>query len=141
LAVCDTIELEVPMLELDYARRGERREVDIVCDVVARNWDEPTRYRITDLSPQGLWIQTSFPLDVGENMVLSFLAPQGNGEVQLFARVVRTVRVHERNGRRASGMGLELVGMTGGERRTLRRGLRGLPVARRRRSRVPVLDI
>jgi Tfp pilus assembly protein PilZ len=129
------------MLELDYARRCERREVNILCDLVARNWDEPIPYRITDLSAHGMWIQTSFPLDVGETAVLSLVPPNRADEVQVFARVVRTVRVVERNGKRECGMGLELVGMDGVERRALRRSLRGLPVARRRVSRVPLLDI
>ncbi len=109
------------MLELDYARRGERREVDVMCEVVARNWDEPLRYRATDMSPHGLWIQTSFPLDIGDSMVLTFQAPRAPEPMQLFARVVRTVRVHEKNGRRECGMGLELVGLSGAERRALRR--------------------
>ncbi len=128
------------MLELDYARRGERREVDVMCDVVARNWDEPLRYRATDMSPNGMWLQTSFPLDVGESMVVTFAAPNG-AAMQLFGRVVRSVRVHEKNGRRESGMGVELVGLSGGERRALRRGLKGLPSARRRLSRIPLLDL
>ncbi len=128
------------MIELDYARRTERREVDILCDVVARNWDEPLRYRITDLSAHGLWIHTSFPLDPGETMVVSFRAPQHDAPMQFFGRVVRNVRVREHDGRRECGMGVELVGASGEERHELRRGLKGLPARRRRSSRVPPLS-
>jgi hypothetical protein len=126
------------MIELDYARRTERREVDILCDVVARNWDEPLRYRITDLSANGLWIHTSFPLDIGETMVVTFRTPQEDTSMQLFGRVVRSVRVRERDGRRECGMGVELVGSTE-ERQVLRRGLKGLPARRKRVSRLPPL--
>ncbi|MSP25105.1 MAG: hypothetical protein EXR75_08060 [Myxococcales bacterium] len=120
------------MLELDYTRRCERRDVDILCDVVARNWDEPIPYRISDLSPRGMWLSSSFPLEVGEVAVVTLRAEgDGTEPLELFARVVRSIRARRVGVPGRSGMGIEFVGMGNDERAKLRRRVQGLAPVRR----------
>jgi hypothetical protein len=109
------------MLELHYARRSRRRHVDIPCELVTRDWDEPIRQRLSDISPYGVWVKTSFPRPIGERLVLSFTAPHGR-PLTVFAEVARAVK--HRAGERKSGMGLEFVDITRGERIALHWALR-----------------
>jgi len=117
------------MIEHNYARRSDRRATDVPCDLVRRTWDQPVRHRVTEMSPHGVWIQTSFPLRVGEQVVLSFAPPRGRqpSEMTVFAQVTRSVRPCKREGKPVGGMALEFIDLTKTERRTLQRGLRGLP--------------
>jgi hypothetical protein len=111
------------MLELQYARRAQRRSIDLPCDVVERRWDEPINHRVTDISQFGVWLRTSFPLPVGENVVLSFLMPGGDEEVTVFARVTRVLD-HGRRGER--GMALEYVDLEKHQRIDLATALRAM---------------
>lgn len=123
------------MLELHYARRSERRGVDIGCELVARSWDQPLPHRMTNVSAFGAWLQTSLPLEVGERVVVSFRPPRWRDrrEITVFAEVTRNIKVRERNGVRRNGMGLEFIDMTAGERREMQYCLRAMPPARNRR--------
>jgi hypothetical protein len=125
------------MIELNYARRAERRAVNILCDVVAREWEAPFSHRATDLSPFGMWLQTSFPLRVGDVVVLSFKPPtwSDTGDLTVFAEVTRRVKIFERHGVRRNGMGLEFLDLSDEERGRLRGWLRHKPSAERRHGR------
>ena len=125
------------MLEQNYARRAERRAVDITCEVVASQWDEPLMHRAQDLSPFGMWLRTGLPLEIGNEVVLCFKPPRGLDceELNVFARVQRVERRHHSGDR--SGMGLEFIDMTRAQRRVLQGCLRNLPAARRVRSGAP----
>ncbi len=128
------------MFELDYARRAERREVDVMCDVVARNWDEPVPYRASDLSPRGMWLDSTFPLEVGEIAHVTVRGTRpGEAPLELFARVARCTRTLRPLGEGRSGMGLEFLGVAADERTELRRRLRGLAPSRRRGKLTPLL--
>ncbi len=120
------------MIEHNYARRSDRRATDVPCDLVRRTWDQPVRHRVTEMSPHGVWIQTSFPLRPGEQVVLSFAPPRGRRpqELTVFAKVTRAVRPSTRRGPSYGGMALEFIDLTKTERRVLQRGLRGLPAGR-----------
>jgi PilZ domain len=109
------------MLELQYARRSQRRSIDLPCELVERRWDEPVNHRVTDISQFGVWVRTSFPLPVEENVVLSFLLPGGDEEITVFARVSRVID-HGRRGER--GMALEYVDLTQSQRIELAKALR-----------------
>lgn len=120
------------MIEHNYARRSDRRATDVPCDLVRRTWDQPVRHRVTEMSPHGVWIQTSFPLKPGEQVVLSFAPPRGKQlqELTVFAKVTRAVRARAYTGPSYGGMALEFIDLSKRERRVLQRGLRGLPPGR-----------
>ncbi|MCA9621439.1 MAG: PilZ domain-containing protein [Myxococcales bacterium] len=118
------------MLELHYARRAQRRTVELPVELMTRDWDEPVLHRMTDISPYGVWVKTSFPRAIGERIVMSFMSPHGK-ELTVFAEVTR--RIAKRARRRESGMGLEFVDLGQRDRVALHRALRGLPPRRRSR--------
>ncbi len=130
------------MLELHYARRSKRRTVDLHCEVISVASDEPTCQRMTNISPYGAWVRTTFPLKIGERVVLSFKPPRWQGgELTVFAEVTRSVRVRERDSslthkRGHSGMGLEFIDLNGEQRRSMQRGLKGLVPAENRRQKL-----
>ena len=105
-------------------RLSDRRRVDLICDVVARHWDAPFRHRIVDLSTQGLWLETSFPLALGEEVVVC-MEPEGwrLGELFVFARVVRR-NTRQRHGE-PRGMGLTFLDLVAYEREEIVHLLRG----------------
>ena len=109
------------MLELHYARRAHRRQIDLPCEVITREADEPILHQLIDISPYGVWLRTSFPRPVGERVVLSFTAPHGK-ELTVFAEVTRATKGSSHQGER--GMGLEFVDIRQGERVALHRALR-----------------
>ena len=113
------------MLELHYARRARRRAVDIPCELISREWDEPVLHRVTDISPYGVWVKTSFPRPVGERVVVSFVGPHGR-ELTLFGQVARRLKSRV-GGRTRRGMGLEFVDITRGQRIALHWALREMP--------------
>ena len=113
------------MIEFDYARRSQRRTIDLPCDLVGRDWDRPLCHRIVDLSPHGAWVRTALPLQPGEQVVVGFRPPKWERELSLFATVKRSVRAG-RGGAR-NGMALEFLDLTRAERRLLQHSLKGLP--------------
>ncbi len=61
-----------------------------------------------DLSPSGLFVATSTPIDVGMRCALSFPLPTAQGNVHVIGRVVRTVPRHTAAPEiRSAGMGVE----------------------------------
>jgi len=61
-----------------------------------------------DLSPSGLFVATSAPIDVGMRCALSFPLPTSQGNVHVIGRVVRTVaRQNAAPEVRSAGMGVE----------------------------------
>ena len=120
------------MLSQPYARRSARRSVDLSCEIVSRHWDEPIAHQLGNLSQFGAWIDTSFPLPVGERVVLSFAAPVSAlpagrfmthlHEILVFAEVRRVRR--SRGGKRG-GMGVVFIDLPKNERRALGHTLRG----------------
>jgi hypothetical protein len=105
-------------------RLSDRRQVDLMCEVVAPAWDQPIRHRCVDLSTKGLWLQTSFPLPIGEEVVVCMEPPGWRlGELMAFARVVR--RAAHRGPGRMRGMGLEFLDLVPYEREEIVHILRG----------------
>jgi len=113
------------MLDLDYARRAERHALEMSCELIQRTWDEPIRHEVKDISSRGMWVRTSFPLAVGDHVVVS-LPGQGDAgsQMMVFARVSRAAS-RLRGGRR--GMALEFIDLSKSERRQLGRWLRAQP--------------
>lgn len=117
------------------SRRSLRRAVQIPCELVSSYLDEPLLYWATDLTPHGMWLDTHFPMVVGEIVVVCFepaiwwwQRPLG-----IFAEVVRATRGND------SGMGLTFLDITLHEQRALQAWLRGRPPPLpRRRPRTPL---
>jgi len=105
------------------SRRAARRAVDLCCDVVVAGWDRPIASQCTDVSPFGMWLETSYPVKSGETLVVCFVPPKRERELTLFARVRRV------DGRDdgSYGVGLEYDSLDWFEQKTLADCLRGLP--------------
>jgi hypothetical protein len=130
------------MLDAQYNRQAQRRAVDLPCTIIGPSWDEPLTYRMTDLSPGGAWVRTSFPLKVGQHVVVAFRPPPPPrgarptlpSEFTVFARVTRAERPLQgvARGSQVGGMGLEFCDFGREERVGLQRCLSHLPVRDRR---------
>lgn len=107
------------------ARRCARRAVDLACDLIIDRWDQPVQSHCVDLSPYGMLLETTFPVDDGEQVMLSFRPPASSKEVILFARV-RHVR-RDPAAIDVDGVGLEFENTTVWEQQKLAAALKGLP--------------
>ena len=52
------------------SRRAARRAVAMSCDVIASGWDRPIASQCTDVSPFGMWLETSYPVKAGDTVVV-----------------------------------------------------------------------
>jgi hypothetical protein len=124
------------------SRRGIRRSVDIGCEVISTRWDAPAHFRASDLSLSGLWLPTPDPVRAGEEVVVCFEPGDEwhNGELWLFAEVVRVVSTRRASG--GGGMGLAFLDLGARDEALLGRWLdrRKMPVPRRRRP-VPLAPL
>ncbi len=129
------------MFEQSCGRNKMRRSVEIPCDIVTRHIDKPLLYWATDLSSDGVWLETRFPMQTGENLVVCIKPPVWwpSRELMLFAEVVRSSSVVARS-EQECGMGLVFTDITRHEQRALDGWLRGRPprLPRRRRRTPPV---
>lgn len=108
-------------------RRSLRREVDIHCHLMSDLWDGTVAHRARDLSHQGVWLDSDFPLGEGDQVVMRFRPPSSKGDLYIKGRVART-RIRRRVGDAdRSGMAIEFEGVRPKELFGLRRSLRGLP--------------
>lgn len=109
------------------ARKTVRRFVDLDCDVYADMWGEAISHRVTDLSEDGLWIQTELLLEIGTEVALAFCPPDWEEPLCVAGRVKR-VELRARPGdRNAVGMGIEFEALRVEERRRLTASIRCLP--------------
>jgi hypothetical protein len=110
--------------ERGAGRRSLRRAVELPCEIVTRHLDEPLLYWATNLTPFGLWIDTRFPMQSGDVVVVCFRPAVWwpGRELMLFAEVVRATTT-----RGETGMGLEFLDADEHERRALTAWLRGRP--------------
>ena len=111
------------------ARRSLRRAVDLPCQLVSKFVDEPLLYWATDLSPEGIWIETPIPMRTGEVVVLCFQPTiwWPGSELRLFAEVARVSTARRRREAGLAGMGLEFLDLSVHEHRALSAWLRGRP--------------
>lgn len=108
------------------SRRALRRAVQLPCELVSRFVDEPLLYWATDLTAHGVWLETPFPMELGEEVVLC-LRPGvwwHARELMLFAEVTRVASGRDLDAR---GMALEFLDATAHERRALEAWLRNRP--------------
>lgn len=112
-------------------RKALRRGVEVECDVYSDWWDDGVALDARDLSPDGMWLQSSLNLRPGDRVRVTFRPPNWRGGVPIVADgVVRRVD-HLKNKRwgKSSGMGVEFVGLEPWEREALGEALTGLPPA------------
>ena len=120
-------------MHFDDARRANRKLVDLPCELVTNDWDEPIGHSLLDASPFGAWVRSSFPGQVGDIVVCCF-EPNGwdrRRELTLFAQVKRILRPNQRSPR--SGMALEFLDITLAEQMALQRCLNPFPSREPRR--------
>lgn len=111
-------------------RRSVRRAVNLECNLESESWDGIVVLSATDLSNEGLWLESPYTLDEGQEVVVSFELP-GDGEpgrVWAIAEVAR-VGLWRRRGddARSPGMGLAFTYFSEDDRSRLRHALAGLP--------------
>ena len=71
-----------------------------------------------DLSPSGIFVQTSAPLEIGMRCALAFDLPEPGENVRVIGRVVRTVPVESIDDQhRIPGMGIEFERFAGDDGR------------------------
>ena len=104
-------------------RRAARRGVNVDCELMISQEDYPITTRCTELSPYGMWLETSVPrdaaaVDPGDEVVLCFVPPRRDRELLVFGRVKRTSD---------TGMAIEFESLDCFEQKTLADCLRGIP--------------
>ncbi|MCA9644002.1 MAG: PilZ domain-containing protein [Polyangiaceae bacterium] len=108
-------------------RRGVRHEVELPCELITSQCDEPLLFWATDLSRVGIWLETQEPLHRGDDVVLCFRPLMGwhGDEVQVFAQVQRIQRRVQ--GAPTLGMALEFGDLSDIESAALSRWLAPRP--------------
>lgn len=108
-------------------RRSLRREVDVPCHLMSDLWDGAVAHRARDLSHQGVWLDSDFPLGEGERVVIRFRPPKSEDDLYVSGRVARTRLTRRVGDAERSGMAIEFQGVRPKELFYLRKSLRGLP--------------
>jgi Tfp pilus assembly protein PilZ len=128
-----------PIEVLAGPRSALRRAVDIQCDVVSDFWDEPLAHKAVNLSPQGIWLETDYPLHVGTEVVLSFEPPRAERRVLVYGDVRRVAFKRRASEKKGAGMAISFDYLSRRDTTMLEELLRGLPppIPPRRRPRVP----
>jgi len=106
------------------ARRAVRRLVDLECEVYSELWGEAISHRATDVSEDGLWIQTDLLLEIGTEVTLIFYPPDWEEPLCVAGRVQR-VQLRARRGA-SVGMGIAFEALRNDERRRLTHSMRSL---------------
>jgi len=109
------------------SRAAARRAVNLPCDLLVAEWDRPIASRCTDLSPVGMYLETSFPVFEDKVVAVCFTPPGCRTELSLFGRVRHVSCVDDDSARDRFGVGLRFAAVTDDERRLLAEALRGLP--------------
>src|SRR5687767_13098709 len=118
----------VPVCEkIADQRRAARRAVHLRTEIVTGRWDRASRAVCTDLSPYGMWLETTVPLAEGDEVFVTFRPPRVDAELTFFARVKRVQRDGALRAACAFGVGLEFQGLAFDEQALLSRALRGIP--------------
>jgi hypothetical protein len=110
-------------------RRSLRRAVGLECSVACELWDGSLPLFATDVSHEGLWIDTPYPLDEGDEVVLSFTPPgaRPNDDVWALAEVARVGMIEPWQTAFPPGMGLSFTYLNAVDRRFLIDALVGHP--------------
>lgn len=121
------------MLELQEPaasrRRSVRRAVRLETEVRSLVWEGPVSLLATDLSPEGMWLQTALPLHADEEVEVRLPAPGFPAEAPLTAtaRIARVGLYRRCAEAGKSGMGLAFSSLSPSDATRLATHLRGLP--------------
>lgn len=111
-------------------RRSVRRAVSLECNLESDVWEGSVSLAATDVSHDGLWVETPYALSEGQELVVSFDLP---GDVQqgrfwAIAEVARVGLFRRRDeAEQPSGMGLMFLYCREGDHQRLRAALHGRP--------------
>lgn len=108
------------------ARRVVRRLVDLECEVYSELWGEAIAHRVTDVSEEGLWIETDLLLEIGTEVTLTFYPPDWEEPLYVAGRVQRVELQRRQGDRTAVGMGVQFEALRTDERRRLTQSMRCL---------------
>jgi Tfp pilus assembly protein PilZ len=120
------------------ARRAVRRLVDLECDVYCELWGEPLAHRVTDVSEDGLWIQTELLLEVGTEVTLTFLPPDWDEPLCVAGQVQRVELRSRPNDGGGVGMGIGFEAMRSDESMRCLRARESFILSQRTLTGVPV---
>ena len=111
------------------ARRGIRKSVDIECEIIRADMDEPIPCRATDLSLYGMWLETAAVVLPGDRLVVSFQPPDWPNPVPItvFAEVARVSIGRRDVDHGMIGMGVEFTDLSDAEKEALAACLKRLP--------------
>lgn len=117
-------------------RTSPRRIARVSCEAVAAEGFTKIGGTIRDFSDEGMLLQTTAPLALGEELYLSFRAPKTTQWVSLVARVSRThaKQAHEGTGQHTWLAGITITEMDGVERSILMGAVSLLPERPRKRN-------
>ena len=108
------------------ARRAVRRLVDLECAVYSELWGEAIAHQVTDVSEDGLWIQSDLLLEIGTHVTLTFNPPDWEEPLYVAGRVQRVELQRKPGDGNAVGMGIEFEALRTDERRRLTHSMRCL---------------
>lgn len=120
-------------------RRALRRAVSLDCQVISDDWEGPVPHLATNLSPDGIWLTTMYPLHVGSEVVLSFSPPGSEDELLVYGGVRRVEIKRRQSDPPSAGMGIAFDYLSRTDTELLRDRLVGLPppLPSRKKARTP----
>lgn len=108
------------------SRGAVRRLIDLECGIYSDVWGEVIAHRVTDVSEDGVWVETDLLLEIGSEVTLTFYPPDWDEPLCVAGRV-RRVELERGEGRITSiGMGIAFDALRNDERRQLRQSMRCL---------------
>ncbi len=108
------------------SRGAVRRLIDLECGVYSELWGEVIDHRVTDLSEDGLWIETDLLLDIGDEVTLQFFPPDWEEPLYVAGRVMRVGFQERAKPGAPVGMGVAFEALRTEERRGLTQSMRCL---------------
>lgn len=108
------------------ARGAVRRLIDLDCGLYSDVWGEVIMHRATDVSEDGLWVETDLLLEVGSEVTLTFYPPDWDEPLCVAGRVRRVELEVTSPGSASVGMGIAFEALRTEERRQLRQSMRCL---------------
>jgi Tfp pilus assembly protein PilZ len=108
------------------ARGAVRRLIDLECGVFSDVWGEAIMHRATDVSEDGLWIETDLLLEVGSEVTLTFYPPDWEAPLYVAGRVQRVELERGASRSTSIGMGIAFEALRTDERRQLTQSMRCL---------------